>query len=158
MTRSIVVLPEPEGPSIVKNSPCETSRSMPSTATTSPYDLRTLSSRTSAGCVDKRLLQDLETPGEIVVGDDQRDEDPDDVSERAAGEEDETALACGFGRALGEVGGGLFRLAVGDELEGEHRADAPHLADLVDARGEVVEARADARAELFRVRAELVGG
>lgn len=34
--RSVVVLPEPEGPSIVKNSPGATSRSIPATATTSP--------------------------------------------------------------------------------------------------------------------------
>ena len=34
--RSVVVLPEPEGPSKVKNSPRWTSRSIPATATTSP--------------------------------------------------------------------------------------------------------------------------
>ena len=34
--RSVVVLPEPDGPSIVKNSPRAISRSTPSTATTSP--------------------------------------------------------------------------------------------------------------------------
>ena len=34
--RSVVVLPEPDGPSIEKNSPSGTSRSMPATATTSP--------------------------------------------------------------------------------------------------------------------------
>jgi len=34
--RSVVVLPDPEGPSIVKNSPCAISRSIVSTATTSP--------------------------------------------------------------------------------------------------------------------------
>jgi hypothetical protein len=34
--RSVVVLPEPEGPSRVKNSPASISRSMPATACTSP--------------------------------------------------------------------------------------------------------------------------
>src|SRR5438552_1174956 len=34
--RSIVVLPEPDGPSIEKNSPDSTSRSTPSTATMAP--------------------------------------------------------------------------------------------------------------------------
>ena len=34
--RSVVVLPEPEGPSMVKNSPRQISRSTPSTAVTSP--------------------------------------------------------------------------------------------------------------------------
>ena len=36
ITRSVVVLPEPDGPSIVKNSPRPISRSTPSTAVTSP--------------------------------------------------------------------------------------------------------------------------
>ena len=34
--RSVVVLPDPDGPSIVKNSPRAISRSMPSTAATVP--------------------------------------------------------------------------------------------------------------------------
>jgi len=36
ITRSVVVLPDPEGPSIVKNSPASTSSDSLSTATTSP--------------------------------------------------------------------------------------------------------------------------
>ena len=36
ITRSVVVFPEPEGPSMVKNSPRWISRSTPSTAVTSP--------------------------------------------------------------------------------------------------------------------------
>jgi hypothetical protein len=36
ISRSVVVLPQPEGPSSVKNSPPGICRSMPSTATTSP--------------------------------------------------------------------------------------------------------------------------
>jgi hypothetical protein len=36
ISRNVVVLPEPDGPSSVKNSPRRTSRSMPSTAATSP--------------------------------------------------------------------------------------------------------------------------
>ena len=38
--RSTVVLPEPDGPSIEKNSPSARSRSMPSTAVTSPNVFR----------------------------------------------------------------------------------------------------------------------
>ena len=49
--RSVVVLPDPDGPSIEKNSPSRTSRSMPSTATTSPNRLTTDSSRTAAAAV-----------------------------------------------------------------------------------------------------------
>src|ERR1700761_1729039 len=37
--RSVVVLPEPEGPSMVKNSPARISRTIPATAVTSPYCL-----------------------------------------------------------------------------------------------------------------------
>src|SRR3990170_4750306 len=47
--RREVVLPEPEGPSIEKNSPSRTSRSTPSTAVTSPKRLTTLSRRTATG-------------------------------------------------------------------------------------------------------------
>ena len=45
--RSVVVLPEPDGPSMVKNSPRRTSRSTESTATTSPYVFRIETSATS---------------------------------------------------------------------------------------------------------------
>ena len=45
--RRVVVLPEPDGPSIEKNSPAAMSRSTLVTATTSPYSLRTPSSRTA---------------------------------------------------------------------------------------------------------------
>src|SRR5262245_17871354 len=92
--RSVVVLPEPDGPSRVKNSPGAMSRSTPSTATTSPYALRTSTSWTSgvscapvsagvvsgSACVAKRFLQQLEATGELLVGDRERDEDADDVA------------------------------------------------------------------------------
>ncbi len=45
--RSIVVLPEPEGPRRAKNSPSTMSRSMSSTATTSPKVLVTPTRRTA---------------------------------------------------------------------------------------------------------------
>ena len=47
--RNVVVLPEPDGPSIEKNSPSRTSRSRPATAMTSPQRFTTPSSRTAAG-------------------------------------------------------------------------------------------------------------
>ena len=43
--RSSVVLPEPDGPSMVKNSPSATSRSTPATAASCPYMRRTPVSR-----------------------------------------------------------------------------------------------------------------
>src|SRR5439155_496506 len=78
ISRRVVVLPEPEGPSIVKNSPRAMSRSIPSTATTSPNVFRTpvrttsraasevaASSPLTRACagVDKRLLQDRKRGG-----------------------------------------------------------------------------------------------
>ena len=55
--RSVVVLPEPDGPSIEKNSPSYTSRSMPATATigyTPPVSM-TLATRRPASSSPKRL-------------------------------------------------------------------------------------------------------
>ncbi len=49
--RRVVVLPQPDGPSSEKNSPSRTSRSMWSTATTSPNFLTTSTSRTSTSVV-----------------------------------------------------------------------------------------------------------
>ena len=47
--RSVVVLPEPDGPSSVKNSPTAMSRSTPATARTSPKVRRMPVSRTAGG-------------------------------------------------------------------------------------------------------------
>src|SRR6516165_3218948 len=89
--RNVVVLPEPDGPSSVKNSASATSRSTLSTATTSPYVLRACSTRTSAA---KALLEDVKAAVELLVRDRERDEDPDHVPVDAAREEDQTALTC----------------------------------------------------------------
>ena len=47
--RRVVVFPDPDGPSMLKNSPSAISRSMPATAATSPKRLVTPSSRTAGG-------------------------------------------------------------------------------------------------------------
>src|SRR6185312_4492214 len=107
ISRSVVVLPEPDGPSSVKNSPASISRSTPATATTSPYVLRTPRSRTSTAPgivadrplvsgsvrVAKRFLQEAEPALQQFVVDRERHEDADDVAIHAAGEQDEPALA-----------------------------------------------------------------
>ena len=49
--RSVVVLPQPDGPTMVKNSPGGMFTSMPSTATTSPNDLTSCSSWISPSCI-----------------------------------------------------------------------------------------------------------
>src|SRR5262245_3174886 len=144
MRRSVVVLPEPDGPSIVKNSPAATVRTRSSTATTSPYAFVTDSSWTSAGCcVAKRFLEDLEAPVEVVVADHERDEDADHVPVEPAREQDQPALPRSLGRPLRELGGRLLALAVGDQLEREHRPQPADLADVLVRRRELVQARAD---------------
>src|SRR5690242_459491 len=89
MIRSVVVLPEPEGPSMVKNSPAVTCKSTLSTATTSPYVFLIPATATSAA---KAALEDVESLLEIVVGDRERHEDPDHVAVEAAREQNEAAL------------------------------------------------------------------
>src|SRR3954468_10875499 len=136
MTRSVVVLPEPDGPSSVKNSPTAMSRSRFSIATTSPNVRRIPRRRTAAAvaagastagsagaCVAKRLLQDREPAFELLVCRGQRRQEPDHVSVEAAREEDEPALACSsrdrFRRLAGAFG----------ELDCEHCAESAHLTD-----------------------------
>src|SRR2546427_13280293 len=94
ISRSVVVLPEPDGPSRVKNSPAGISRSTRSTATTSPYVLRMPASRTSTaagmGCaagsdsasagVAQRFLPQFEPALEQRVVDREGDENANDVS------------------------------------------------------------------------------
>src|SRR3954469_12318447 len=88
--RSVVVLPEPDGPSSVKNSPSPTTTSTSCTATTSPYVLRRPSARTSAA---NRALQDVEAALELLVADRERHEDPDHVAVDPAGEQHEPPVA-----------------------------------------------------------------
>src|SRR3954452_628612 len=131
ISRSVVVLPEPEGPSSVKNSPARTSRSTPATACTSPYALRTPVSLTSTAaspdaaggsaaafaCVGKRLLEHVAAAVELLVDRHQRDEDPDDIPVQAAREQDEPALTCVRDGRARELGRGLLRPAVANQLE-----------------------------------------
>src|SRR5712691_3482104 len=138
ISRSVVVLPEPDGPSRVKNSPAGISRSTRSTATTSPYVLRMPASRTSISAagmecaagsdsasagVAKRFLQQVEPALEQRVVDREGDKDTNDVSVDTAREEDQAAVTCRRGHGLGQVGRRL------GQLEGEHGAEAAHLAD-----------------------------
>src|SRR5262245_18115337 len=146
MRRSVVVLPEPDGPSIVKNSPRGISRSIESTATMSPKVLRTLTSRMSASgalasgtswigwsvaCVDKRALQDRQSLLDVLVRVDDRRQQPQDVPVDAARKQDQPTLPRDLNGALGETRCGLLRLLARDELEREHR---PEAADLPDGR------------------------
>src|SRR5438128_2603378 len=103
----------------------------------------------SAG-VAKRFLQQVEAALEQHVVDREGDEDTNDVSVDTAREEDQAAVTCRRRHCLGQVGRGL------GELEREHRAEAAHLADSGIARRELLEARADPRAELFGVLPEAV--
>src|SRR3954454_23250684 len=115
--RSVVVLPEPEGPSMVKNSPWPISRSTSSTAATSPNCLRSPISATSGGAdgVAKRLLHDLEPAVEVLVGCHERHQDAQHVSVQAAREQHQPTLSCVRSGLCGEVRRGCLRVAVMDE-------------------------------------------
>src|SRR3977135_1778748 len=105
MTRNVVVLPDPEGPRSVKNSPWAMSRSSLSIATTSPY-VRRIPVRRTAGepaavsapalarrWVGKGLLEDADPAFELLVRRRERRQQPDDVSVETARKEDEALLA-----------------------------------------------------------------
>src|SRR6476660_7783879 len=158
ISRSVVVLPEPDGPSSVKNSPAGISRSTRSTATTSPYVFRMPVSRTSIsaagmGCaadfdsasagVAKRFLQQVEAALEQHVVDREGDEDTNDVSVDTARKEDQAAVTGSRSHGLRPMGRGL------SELEREHGPEPAHLADSRIARGKLLEPRADSHTELL---------
>src|SRR3954468_5208091 len=146
ITRSVVVLPEPDGPSIVKNSPARMSRSRLSIATTSPNARRTPRRRTaSAG---KRFVEDGKAFLELLVGCRERRQEADHVAVEPAREQDEAFLACRSGHGARGVAV-LF-----DELEREHRAETPHLADDLVARRHVVEPCPQQSGDLLRALAE----
>src|SRR5690242_8314358 len=160
MTRSVVVLPDPDGPSMVKNSPAAMSRSTPSTATTSPYARRIPERRTAGAvagsvpsalrraCVAKCFLENREPAVELVVGRRQRRQEADDVAVEAAGEKDEAMLARVCDDALRRRGVSL------GELEREHRAQPANFADDRAAGGDLVQPLAQERRDLLRSLAE----
>src|SRR3954453_12040991 len=153
MSRSVVVLPEPDGPSMVKNSPLAMSRSTSSTAATSPNCLRSPVRETSGGAdgVAKRLLHDLEAAVDVLIRGDERDEDAQYVAVEAAGQEHESAVTSICGRLRRKVGSGLLGVRVVHELQGEHRADSAHFADLRDALRHVVKSLSQAAAHVLRL-------
>src|SRR5262249_19579493 len=137
------------------------SRSSSSIATTSPYVRRmplrrtagTAAGRSSAGsagaCVANRLIQDRQATLQLFVSGRERRQQTDHAAVEAAREEHEAVLT----RACREC---LRRVAVAlGQLEREHRAEAPHLAD--DRRvpgGDLVEPRAEKGRDLLGALAE----
>src|SRR5438128_384876 len=154
--RSVVVFPEPDGPSRVKNSPASISRSTWSTATTSPYVLRTPSSRTSTAVelvaetasvsasvrVANCLLKDAEPPLEQLVVDIQDPVLPAELLQ----------LARELGRHRDEAALALHRL----EHDARDLLRAHFLledaTDVVDAQSRAIDVRRE------RAEAVLVGG
>src|SRR2546421_2220177 len=164
MTRSVVVFPDPDGPSMVKNSPAAMSRSTPSTATTSPYARRIPERRTAgavagsvpsalrSACVAKCFLENREPAVELVVGRRQRRQEADDVAVESAGEKDEATLARACDDAL--RGGGISLR----EPEREHRAPPAHLPDDRTAGGAPGQPPGQARRDLLGALAEARSG
>src|SRR5580765_4987284 len=163
ISRSVVVLPEPEGPSRVKNSPAGISRSTRSTATTSPYVLRIPSSRTSIAAagtrcgaesasasagVAKRFLQQVQPALEERIVDREGHEDANHVPVDTARQQDEAAVTCGRRHRLRELRGGV------GQFEREHRPEPANLADGGIACRELLEARTNADAQIVRALAE----
>src|SRR5689334_21301010 len=122
--RRVVVLPEPDGPSIAKNSPSATSRLTRSTATTSPYVFRTPRRLTAAApdgsgcCCSKRLLEPVEARIEVLVGRGDRHQDADHVVVDPGLQDDEPPVERRRDRRRCDVGPGLARLTVLHELDG----------------------------------------
>src|SRR2546423_10658145 len=146
MMRSVVVLPDPDGPSSVKNSPAVTWRSTLSTATTSPYVFLIPATATSAA---KAALEDVESFLEIVVGDRERHEDPDHVAVETAGEEHEPAFARRGGDSRR-----LVAVSLG-QLECQHWPEASHLGA---RRRHRLEPLAHADTDLLCARPRLLEG
>src|SRR5207244_11908093 len=96
----------------------------------------------SAG-VAKRFLQQVEAALEQRVVDREGDEYANHVSVDTAREEDQAAVTCCRRHGFGQVGRRL------GQLEGEHGAEAAHLAYCCIACCELLEAGADSRSELF---------
>src|SRR6478672_3151520 len=117
--RKVVVLPDPEGPRGVKNSPAATVRSTLSTATTSPYVFLHPSTATSAATDE--ALQDVEPLVQFFVADRERDEDADDVPVDPARKEKQALLA-----RLARDAARLVTGALG-QLDRDHRPDPAHL-------------------------------
>src|SRR6476469_624110 len=139
--RSVVVLPGPDGPRSVKNSPAPTVRSTLSTATTSPYVFLHPSTATSAATDE--ALQDVEPLVQFFVADRERDEDADDISVDPAREQQQSLLARLARDAARLVAGAL------GQLDRDHRPDATHLGAFGCHRFEPL---AQARADLLGAR------
>src|SRR5690349_69830 len=68
---SVVVFPQPDGPSRVRNSPRATVRSMPSTAANCPKFFLTLSSRTASSSILLTRVNKVADPEEMLDSEDQ---------------------------------------------------------------------------------------
>src|SRR6187401_1037411 len=79
----------------------------------------------------ERLLPDAESLVELRIADDERHEDPDAVRVDAGLQEQQAALRSRLDDPARELGCRLLRLTVGDELDGQHRAESTYVADRV---------------------------
>ena len=77
----------------------------------------------------ERVFPDGERLVELGVGEHERAEDADRVAVHAGLQQQQPSLHRRVDHGLGELGRGLLRRAVGDELDREHGAEAAHVAD-----------------------------
>src|SRR5438874_12876949 len=85
-----------------------------------------------------RLVEDFEGHVHVLAREDERGRPADGVVARA--EDDEAAPITFELDAVAQVGRGRERLAVGDELDADHHAEAAHVAHALVLRGEAAQA------------------
>src|SRR6266542_6854236 len=78
----------------------------------------------------ERRFPDLERLVELGVADHERAEHPDAVAVHARLQQQQSALERRLGDLTRELRSRLPRGGIADELDREHRAEAPHVADL----------------------------
>src|SRR3954449_10456693 len=90
--------------------------------------------RGSSGCISReRALEELESAREILVGDSERGQQADDVAVQAAAEQQQALLAGCDRSGLDKRRRRRLSVAMADELERAHRAEAAGVANGGDA-------------------------
>src|ERR1700690_2186671 len=74
-------------------------------------------------------FDDVQTLAELLVGHDERDENADNVVERACGDEDQAVLVAIFSDFFGLGVGRLTSFSVANQFDGAHSAEAADVAD-----------------------------
>src|ERR1700682_2731623 len=130
--RSVVVLPQPEGPTRTMNSPASTVRFRSSTAVSPPKSLCTPSNLTSVSISAAHRATEVECPAEVARHEQVEDDHRQREQEREDGEVAELEQAMRAHEVIDLDGAGLIvRVAVQDEWDDKC---APRVDECVDRR------------------------